>query len=235
MPGFDTGVDRSAEAANQEIAVSQQQSNVPAVSSTHAAGLGESGREVTFGDDDEDDLQGLAIDSFSFPMVTQKDGMFKIGDELLGQDFQCVIQSTRPKFLYKDKEESEDSKEPKLAYSYDNPGPDATDSGGKLISDIRQEWIQAGVKAENIVSVRYLDIQCLIVGGQHDGSFATLQVPQTSIPKVSGKILELKTKRDETGKPKSIKESVLKFSAPKSVGTGTKKFYPWLVQYVRPV
>lgn len=240
-PSFDTGEDKSKTEAANEPAVkaaptgvattTAKESSLPSITNRHAMGLSESSREVQFADDDDDDLGGLVIDSYSFPVITQKDGMFKIGDEILGPDFECIIQSTSARFLYKDSAEADDAKEPKLAYSLDNPGPDAKDSSGQLISEITDEWIKGGVKKENIEMTRYLDIKSQLVGGDYDGSFATIQVPKTSIAKVSGKIVELRA----TGKASSMRFAVLNFSAPKSVGTGTRKFFPFLVRFVRKV
>lgn len=237
-PGFDRGTDKSVEAANDAPAASNavaapvKQGVGPTITGTHAQGLSESSREVVFGDDDEDELDGLVIDSFSFPVITQKDGMFKIGDEILGGAFDCIIQSTSARFLYKDKNEPEDAKEPKLAYSLDKPGPDAKDTNGVLISDVIADWVkEKGFDKADLETVRYLDIKAQLVEGEYDGSFATIQVPPTSIAKVSGKITELRA----TGKVRSIKEAVLNFSAPKAVGNGQRKFYPFLVKFIRKI
>jgi hypothetical protein len=233
VPGFDTGEDKTGEASEASTAVAavkKSESRGLAVSQTDAAGLTSRGaRELVQSEDDEDDLDGLAVDAFSFPMVTQKDGVYKIGDEMLGPKFECILQSTKKKFLHKDGAIKDDD-EQRIAYSYDLPGPNACDSSGKPISEIVEEWVALGTVKANVVVSRYLDIDVIIQGGEHDGSFCTVQVSPTSVTKVSGKIMELKAK-----KVKSVKHAIVEFSAPNAVGTGQKKFYPFLLKFVRLV
>ena len=249
VPGFETGEDKSEQmqAANEPAAQEQSSTAVAEQQNTQVAETGGgvrfssgqatamtvgSAREVSF-DNDEDDLGGRVVDAFSFGRITQKDGTFKLGDEILGTSFQFIFQSSTKRFMLKDEDAKEDD-DSHLAYTYsDDPNhPDAVDTNGALLSDVRAKWAEEGV--ENITTVRYLDISAILVSEDEtlDGSMVTIQVPQTSISKVSGKLIELKqTKLRRVGK--SLKQAILEMSAPKSVGEGKRKFYPYLCRFSR--
>lgn len=236
-PNFDRGEDKSgASAVPTSTAAAAAPARSTAVApATSLGNVAIVNNVVTVKDNEA--LAGLKLDAFSFPIIVQEKGSYRFTDDNsflgnAGKSFEFIINSTRPKYYYKEKTTSDDV-DAEGHYSFDAPGPEALTTGGELVAEIVAKWTAEGKKWER---KDYLDIQGVVVDeaggkfGEHHGKFATLSVSPTSVGKISGKILEL-VKRYGS----DTTQYVVEFSAPTKVGEGSKAFYPFSMRYVRPV
>lgn len=122
----------------------------------------------------EEGFEGLDFDGFgTFPIISLKRGSFKTSSgEDLGTSFNCVITSSRAKYLYKTKLPDNDPRSA-VAYSYDQQT-----SNGKNLQDIIASWAAQGVGYD---TKKYLELTCTL----EDGRLMLLSVPPTSISRFS--------------------------------------------------
>jgi hypothetical protein len=117
-----------------------------------------------------DGFEGLDFDAYGvFPVVKLHDGSFNDSEGTdLGTEFDVVMMSSRPKFLYKTNHQyGADGAE--IVYSYDN----VTSSSGVPLTDIFAEWRAAG-KEPTEKPTRYIEVTAR---KYPDGDLVLLSVP----------------------------------------------------------
>ena len=150
------------EAPSQQLAPAQQ-AGVP-----QAAGGVPSGslNEMATGDG----FEGLDFDAYGvFPVVKLHDGSFSDSEGTdLGTEFDVVMMSSRPKFLYKTNHTyGADGAE--VVYSYDN----VTSASGVPLTEVFAEWRAAGKEPAEKPS-RYIEVTAR---KYPDGDLVLLSVP----------------------------------------------------------
>ena len=130
-------------------------------------------------------LQGLSFNFSSFPVMTLKDGFFRLSadEEFNQKQFDIKILKTTEKHILVD---LKDSNYPDVKYS--NNGISTVD--GEDLETIKEKMIKEGRTPK---LKRYIDILCqLKIDGKHYDKIAILSVSPTSVSIVSGFFLQLK-------------------------------------------
>lgn len=165
-------VEAVAEPARQEVATRTE--TAPATQETSAGGVVAGTRKVA-AEMAQAGFAGIDVDSaFVFPIVALKnEGIFESSEGWnLGKEFECVIMSSRPKYIMKNtKCEKRDDD---MAYSYDQV---CDSNSGQLLEEIRAEWAEKGWGWE---IKEYLECVAQVQGGDYDGEIVLLSIPPTS-------------------------------------------------------
>lgn len=176
----------------------------------------------------ENGMEGMDMGFGAFPQVVLgTDGLFssqEFGD--MGKEFDCIIMQSKNKFICKNGL-PDNNPEVDFFYSYYSPNknnhlPQVTTTG-KPIADILTQWKIKGWTPE---WKTYLDVMAQIVGGDHDGTFVMLSIPQTSITRLSGYLVT-----QQAAKGLRQDEYVTKCRVGAKVTSGTFPFYPWKFEF----
>ncbi|MCK5431769.1 MAG: hypothetical protein KAJ03_03445 [Gammaproteobacteria bacterium] len=200
------------EEATQEVAVAQQAKEVSTVVSGYEyyADQGMAGLEMTFG---------------SYMIISLPNtGQFKDQDKnFIGTEFECVIQGSREKWLYKGQPPVANA-QALLAFSYDK----VTAHNGKLIVDIVQQWKHQGFE----VSVKkYIEVKCLYYKENGETEPCVLSIPHTSI----GRLTVYIDNKLAFQRRKKWDEVVTKVAVGEIINNVKFPFYPWDFSYVRDI
>lgn len=167
----------------------------------------------------EDGFEGLTLGGLSFEQIRLPgEGQFLIGqdDEELGKEFDCVVQTTRSRFIVR----QSDDDDAEMFYSYDPKGQ--YDTEGVDMTDTLQEWKEEGF--EKPVIKKYLEVMAIMIdeGGDRDRMMVMLSIPPASVQKISGFFAQQQLRG--RGKPN---EYVTKFQVAKKVKKGNNSWFPW--------
>lgn len=134
----------------------------------------------------EQGFEGLTLGGMSFEQIRLPgEGQFLIGqdDVELGKEFDCVIQSTRARYVVR----QSDDQDAEMFYSYDPNG--RTNTEGKDMSDLLQEWKDDGYEVPEIK--KYIEAMAIMVNDdEREGSMVMLSIPPASTQKLSGFIAQ---------------------------------------------
>lgn len=167
----------------------------------------------------EDGFEGLTLGGLSFEQIKLPgEGQFLIGqdDEELGQEFDCVIQVTRARYVVR----QSDDQDAEMFYSYDPNG--LTNTEGQDMSDTLQEWKEEGF--ERPVIKKYIEAMAIMIdeGGERDRMMVMLSIPPASVQKFSGFLAQQKMMKG--AKPN---EFITKCVVGKKVKKDKNSFFPW--------
>lgn len=162
---------------------------------------------------------GLNLGFGSFPTIRlMNEGVFEDDDENeIGESFDCYVQSTRTKHLYKQAGNSESE----IFYSYDGIElVKPSDAGASTVVQLKQEFKEDGFELE---VKGYLECVVQMVGGEYDGEIFLLSIPPASCNKFSGVVATLQMKG------KDIKETVITCCVGKKRKSrrSSSSYFPW--------
>lgn len=123
----------------------------------------------------------------AFPSVVLKDDRFSTSDgDPLGQSFFCVIHGSKPKWIVK---ANDTDKKADYKYTRDK----VNDTSGIPLTEAFAEWRKKGVMRGEPVWKPYLDVtaQLVSVEKRELGQVVILQIPQTSIEKIRGYLIQI--------------------------------------------
>jgi hypothetical protein len=171
--------------------------------------------------------EGLKIDWTSFPTIVLDKGEFCTSDgaELDTEAFDVSIVQTRTKFALASTHEDEDDQE--VAYTYDL---DELNDPTSKVAEMVAKW-----KDEDEVDYtvkEYLDAICIIIDpdlAEEVGEIATLQIPPTSVGKLSGHIHGVKLTRKLV-----LGTYITKVKRGSKISKTKHAFYPWAFKFVSP-
>lgn len=178
----------------QEQALSQQVAEVNALQVAQAQQLGlPEGSALAAVDFDNmtfaqiaaaQGLIGLDFNQYGvLPTCSLNQGQFKLSDgSSLGTEFRCIIQETKPKFLYKTSVQDSDPRH-SVAYTYDHKT-----SNNKDLQEIIKGWAAQGMGHD---IKNYLEMTCVL----DDGRIILLSVPQTSISRFTQHVIQVTASR----------------------------------------
>lgn len=174
----------------------------------------------------EDGFEGLTLGGLSFEQIKLPgEGQFLIGqdDEELGQEFDCVIQGTRSRYVVR----QSDDQDAEMFYSYDPNG--LTNTEGQDMSDTLQEWKEEGF--ERPVIKKYIETMAIMIdeGGERDRMMVMLSIPPASVQKFSGFLAQQKMMKG--AKPN---EFITKCVVGKKVKKDKNSFFPWAFKNAGP-
>lgn len=129
-------------------------------------------------------LVGLDFNQYGvLPNCSLNQGQFKLSDgSSLGTEFRCVIQETKPKFLYKTSVQDTDPRH-SVAYTYDHKT-----TNNKDLQEIIKGWAAQGMGYD---VKNYLEMTCVL----EDGRIILLSVPQTSISRFTQHVIQVTASR----------------------------------------
>jgi len=175
----------------------------------------------------EDGMEGMDLGFGAFPQIVLDDGQFECADlPGIGKDgFECVIQQSKQKFICKTDCADNDQHADffyTLFHPTLNPHADQVSTNGKPIADFMAEWKAHGMKP---IYKKYLEVLVMIFGGDHDGAYAILSVPPTSITRLSGMVAIQKMKH-------GLRQDqyITKVRVGPKIGQGTTAFKPWVFE-----
>lgn len=171
----------------------------------------------------EDGFEGLTLGGLSFEQIKLPgEGQFLIGqdDEELGQEFDCVIQGTRARYVVR----QSDDQDAEMFYSYDPNG--LTNTEGQDMADTLQEWKEEGF--ERPVIKKYIEVMAIMIDedGDRDRMMVMLSIPPASVQKFSGFLAQQKMMKG--AKPN---EFITKCVVGKKVKKDKNSFFPWGFRY----
>jgi len=174
----------------------------------------------------EDGFEGLTLGGLSFEQIKLPgEGQFLIGqdDEELGQEFDCVIQGTRARYVVR----QSDDQDAEMFYSYDPNG--LTNTEGQDMADTLQEWKEEGF--ERPVIKKYIEAMAIMIdeGGERDRMMVMLSIPPASVQKFSGFLAQQKMMKG--AKPN---EFITKCVVGKKVKKDKNSFFPWAFKNAGP-
>ena len=157
-----------------------------------------------------------------FPLIKlENEGRFEDTEgKVLGEDFDCIIQTVRAKYLLKNTKC--DKKDDAVAYSYDLK---VESEGDRPLSEIIAEWSEQGWGYE---TKTYFEASALMVGGENDGNMVMLSIPPTSKARISGFFYQNALKHGL-----AQNQYVTKCKCGDKVKTAEHPFYPWNFEFVK--
>jgi hypothetical protein len=160
---------------------------------------------------------GLVIDWTSQPMISLKtEGVFVDTEGRdFGKSFNCRIQETRNKYLYKG---LAFKKEDVVCYSYDK----VTTTSGELVTDIVAKWEADGRQIEGKTYLECL-VEIVAPGDETDGELRMLSISPTSL----GRFGALTRKLIMKFGPLALGEQVVRIYVGDKVTNVANPFYPW--------
>jgi len=174
----------------------------------------------------EDGFDGLTLGGLSFEQIRLPgEGQFLIGqdDEELGKEFDCVIQTTRARYVVR----QSDDQDAEMYYSYDPNG--RTNTEGVDMADTLQEWKEDGF--EKPVIKKYIEAMAIMIddGGERDRMMVMLSIPPASVQKFSGFVAQ-----QQMMKRQKPNEYVTRCIVGKKVKNGNNSFFPWSFKNAGP-
>ena len=170
-----------------------------------------------------DGFDGLDMGFGAFPMVAlQNTGDFtSSGGWELGTEFDCVVMSSKNKYICKTKGTTEDDED--FFYSYDK----VVTTTGEPFETKTEEWKEKGWGYE---WKDYLEVSGQIHGGDHGGELILLSIPKTSIARFSGYLASIKLKHGC-----SPSEVITRIYRGDKVTKSKYPFFPWAFKVVGKV
>lgn len=166
----------------------------------------------------DEGFEGLTLGGLSFEQIRlPAEGQFVIGqdEEELGKEFNCVIQTTRSRYIVRQSSDQDSE----VFYSYDPSGK--TNAEGVDMTDTLNEWAAEGYEKPEIK--KYLEIMAIMVDeGERDRAMVMISIPPASVQKVSGFFAQQRMRR--RGLPN---EYVTTFQVGKKVKVGSNSWFPW--------
>lgn len=166
----------------------------------------------------EDGFEGLTLGGLSFEQIRLPgEGQFIIGqeDEEFGKEFNCVIQTTRARYVVRQSSDGDAS----MFYSYDPNGK--TNTEGKDMEDTLQEWSADGYDSPEIK--KYLEVMATLTDeGDREGTMVMLSIPPASLQTFSGHIAQQQFKG--RGKPNNY---ITTCKVGKKRKAGNSTYFPW--------
>lgn len=167
-------------------------------------------------------FEGLEIGFGSFPVVKlENEGIFMTTeDDELGTEFECIVQSTRAKYLYANTKC--EKKDEEAVYSYDM----VTDSNtGEPIEDVIAEWASKGWGSE----IRpYVECVAILVTDGEPGDMILLSIPKASRARISGFFGQNSMKYGL-----APNQYVMRCVVGEKTKNADFNFYPWKFEFVR--
>lgn len=156
----------------------------------------------------------------SFPMVKLDKGIYECGKTSY-QEFNAVILSARPKWIYK----SGPGDDAEIVYSYDQ----ANDTNNRPLKATFDLWKSKGCTAP-FEGSRYMECAArFLTDGPHKGKMVLLNVAPKSISRLAGHRAEIQIKHLK------LSERITRvFPGDKVEVTSKKSFHPWNFEDVGP-
>ena len=173
----------------------------------------------------ESGFEGLTLGGLSFEQIRLPgEGQFLIGqdDEELGQEFDCVIQGTRSRYVVR----QSDDQDAEMFYSYDPKGK--VNAEGVDMSETLQEWADDGY--EKPVIKRYIEATAVMVNAadpDREGMMVILSIPPASVQKFAGFIAQ-----QQFMKKQQPSEFITRCVVGKKVKKDKTSFFPWAFKNV---
>lgn len=173
----------------------------------------------------ESGFEGLTLGGLSFEQIRLPgEGQFLIGqdDEELGQEFDCVIQGTRSRYVVR----QSDDQDAEMFYSYDPEGK--VNAEGVDMSETLQEWADDGY--EKPVIKRYIEATAVMVNAadpDREGMMVILSIPPASVQKFAGFIAQ-----QQFMKKQQPSEFITRCVVGKKVKKDKNSFFPWAFKNV---
>lgn len=159
-------------------------------------------------------FKGLDFGFGAFPIITLDDGQFMSNDVELGEQFDCYIQSSCEKILYRTNVGQ--NEKPELVYTYD----DQITTKGEQVADVLNDWRSAGQTYQRKV---YLDVIVEMCGDNElAGQLAVLSIPPQSTTRFSGYLAQVVRLKRKT--PQEVVTTV--YRGRKVTGTRFP-WFPW--------
>lgn len=168
----------------------------------------------------ESGFEGLTLGGLSFEQIRLPgEGQFLIGqdDEELGQEFDCVIQGTRSRYVVR----QSDDQDAEMFYSYDPEGK--VNAEGVDMAETLQEWADDGY--EKPVIKRYIEATAVMVNAadpDREGMMVLLSIPPASVQKFAGFIAQ-----QQFMKKLQPSEFITRCIVGKKVKKDKNSFFPW--------
>lgn len=165
-------------------------------------------------------FEGLQLGGLSFEQIRlPAEGQFLIGqdDEELGQEFDCVIQGSRARYVVR----QSDDQDAEMFYSYDPKG--LVNAEGADMADTLQEWADDGY--EKPVIKKYLEVTAVMVNAtdpDREGMMVNLSIAPASVQKFSGFIAQ-----QQFMKKQQPNEFITRCIVGKKVKKDKTSFFPW--------
>lgn len=170
-------------------------------------------------------FEGLQLGGLSFEQIRLPgEGQFLIGqeDEELGQEFDCVIQGTRARYVVR----QSDDQDAEMFYSYDPAG--LVNAEGVDMAETLQEWADDGY--EKPVIKKYIEVTAVMVNASNpdrEGMMVILSIAPASVQKFSGFIAQ-----QQFMKKQQPSEYVTRCIVGKKVKKDKNSFFPWAFKNV---
>lgn len=170
-------------------------------------------------------FEGLKLGFGAFPgIVLPSEGRFKINgqENFIGEAFTGHIHSTKSKWIVK--VDTQDKDLEKYVYTYDNPrNPEALTTGGTKVADFIAEQEAKGqkIKIKDYLDVLFEVNDELGNGELNPGDLVLLSIPDTSIKRLSGYLVQLQMRK------KNPRDVVTRVSVGAKITTVAKPYYPW--------
>ena len=165
-------------------------------------------------------FEGLQLGGLSFEQIRLPgEGQFLIGqeDEELGQEFDCVIQGTRSRFVVR----QSNDEDAEMFYSYDPQG--LVNAEGIDMSETLQEWADDGYPKP--VIKKYIEVTAVMVNAANpdrEGMMVILSIAPASVQKFSGFIAQ-----QQFMKKQQPSEYITRCIVGKKVKKDKTSFFPW--------
>ncbi len=167
---------------------------------------------------------GFKLDFTSFPTISLKnEGRFEDTDgHVYGSSLEALLLSSRERYVYRavTGTEVEDNRKD-TGFSYDK----ITFTNGVSVAQQVALWESQGKKVE----IRdYLEVQCILHGGEMDGEWRLLSIPRLSIGRFWGFFTQLF--RATNGNPSS---TPVRIYVGEKVTKARQPWYPWAFSTLR--
>lgn len=225
-PVTEEGVKATAKQAADPAptALATQQAAKPPATNTERTAAAASTFQTTMA---EAGFEGLTLGGLSFEQIRLPgEGQFLIGqdDEELGQEFDCVIQGTRSRFVVR----QSDDQDAEMFYSYDPEGK--VNAEGVDMAETLQEWADDGY--EKPVIKRYIEATAVMVNAadpDREGMMVILSIPPASVQKFAGFIAQ-----QQFMKKQQPSEYITRCIVGKKVKKDKNSFFPWQFKNAGP-
>lgn len=173
----------------------------------------------------ESGFEGMTLGGLSFEQIRlPAEGQFLIGqdDEELGQEFDCVLQGTRSRYVVR----QSDDQDAEMFYSYDPKG--LVNAEGVDMAETLQEWADDGY--EKPVIKRYIEATAVMVNAadpDREGMMVILSIPPASTQKFAGFIAQ-----QQFMKKQEPNEYITRCVVGKKVKKDKTSFFPWAFKNV---
>lgn len=166
----------------------------------------------------EQGMEGLEVTYGAYPVVRLiNEGVFETHDgEALGKEFLCILQASKPKFIYK--AVGTPKGEEKFAYTFDHEYTAA----GEPLHNLLQSWLEQGYTHE---VKKYLDVLAVMMG-EREGEEVLLSIPKTSIGRLT-RYLGLIERKHQC----LFNECITRVACGEKIKSVQHPFYPWSFEF----